>query len=262
MSRYLRRLFNLIGLEVTRFRPHAPDSYPIDLDTAVVETIKQVRGDTQTSVERIAALCHAVEYVTRYAIPGAIVECGVWRGGSMSAVAHTLARCGDVTRDLYLFDTFEGLPEPGEHDVRHDGASAEKLLGRERKEDTYSMWCRSPLEVVRGVMGATGYPAERVHFVVGKVEDTLPECAPQHIAILRLDTDWYESTRHELEHLFPRLVPGGVLIVDDYGHWQGARRAVDEYFLNHPTPMLLNRIDYTGRIGVYFPLAQGATQTG
>jgi hypothetical protein len=86
--------------------------------------------------------------------------------------------------------------------------------------------------------------------IAGKVEETLPEHAPESIALLRLDTDWYESTRHELEHLFPRVVAGGVLLLDDYGHWKGSRKAVDEYFAAQGITMLLNRVDYTGRLGI------------
>ena len=97
-------------------------------------------------------------------------------------------------------------------------------------------------------LAETAYP--RVEFVQGRVENTLPAAAPPEIAVLRLDTDWYESTRHELEHLYPRLVDGGVLIVDDYGYWQGARQAVDEYFGETGEAILLNRIDDTGRIAV------------
>ena len=100
------------------------------------------------------------------------------------------------------------------------------------------------------VLTDTGYPDHRCHFVVGKVEETLVDSRPKQIALLRLDTDWYESTRCELEYLFPLLSPGGVLIIDDYGHWEGCRRAVDEYFQKNRITMLLNRIDYTGRIGV------------
>ena len=82
------------------------------------------------------------------------------------------------------------------------------------------------------------------------VEDTIPNQAPKEIALLRLDTDWYESTLHELEHLYPRLVSGGVLIIDDYGHWRGAREAVDEYIDKHKLKLFLTRIDYTGRLCV------------
>jgi len=105
-------------------------------------------------------------------------------------------------------------------------------------------------DAVRATLTQSGYPTGRLHFVRGPVETTLPEHAPERLALLRLDTDWYESTRHELQHLYPRLSEGGVLIVDDYGHWEGARRAVDEYFERHPPAPLLNRIDYTGRIAV------------
>jgi predicted O-methyltransferase YrrM len=103
---------------------------------------------------------------------------------------------------------------------------------------------------VQANLRSTGYPVERMRFVVGDVADTVPREAPERIAILRLDTDWYASTRHELEHLYPRLAVGGVLIVDDYGHWEGARLAVDEFLERTSAPILLNRIDYTGRIGV------------
>jgi hypothetical protein len=102
-------------------------------------------------------------------------------------------------------------------------------------------------------MATTGYPETKVHYVRGKVEDTIPGTMPGEIAILRLDTDWYESTRHELVHLFPLLTRGGVLILDDYGHWQGARAAVDEYFDQYRQPILLNRIDETGRIAIKTP---------
>ena len=86
--------------------------------------------------------------------------------------------------------------------------------------------------------------------VKGKVEDTLPGHAPDHIAVLRLDTDWYASTKHEMEHLYPRLARGGVLIIDDYGHWAGSRQAVDEYLAEHGIHLLLNRTDYTGRMAL------------
>ena len=97
---------------------------------------------------------------------------------------------------------------------------------------------------------ATGYPEQRVHFVQGLVEETVPEHAPEQLALLRLDTDYYTSTRHELEHLAPRLAPGGVLLVDDYGHWRGSQEAVDEWMATLPRPLLLQRIDYTARLAV------------
>lgn len=213
-------------------------------------TVKLVQPYTMTSPERIRALCSATRYIEQAGIQGAIVECGVWRGGSMMAVARTLMCLGKQDRDLYLFDTFEGMSEPGVHDVATTGETARELLDRAPRTQEDLVWCYAPLERVKLAMFLTSYPAARMHFIPGRVEDTIREAAPDRIALLRLDTDWYESTRHEMEQLFPRLSRGGVLILDDYGHWQGARRAVDEYFLEHGVKILLHKIDYTGRVAV------------
>ena len=202
-----------------------------------------------TSGLRISTLCHAVRYVARSKIPGDIVECGVWRGGSMMAAAMTLLGEQDCSRTLHLFDTFDGMSPPTEADRDAvSGLRASSLLKKARKSSP--IWCCSPLDEVRANLARTNYPADRARFIVGKVEDTIPREAPDKISILRLDTDWYESTKHELVHLYPKLSVGGVLIVDDYGHWQGARQAVDEYLNDNRLPILLNRIDYTGRIAI------------
>ena len=219
-----------------------------DVDRRVVDIFNRVKPYTMTSPERVFALCDAVRYVAAAAIEGAVVECGVWRGGSSMAAALMLRELGAADRDLHLFDTFEGMSAPTEHDRRAGGPAAADLLAASGKDA--KVWAYSPLDEVRANLQSTGYPMERVHFVQGKVEDTIPEHAPDKIAILRLDTDWYESTRHELEHLFPRLAVGGVLIIDDYGAWEGARRAVDEFIDAQKVRILLNRIDETGRVGV------------
>jgi hypothetical protein len=218
-----------------------------------IEIIASVAELTMTSPERILALCNAVQYLVRNNIDGDFVECGVWRGGSMAAVAKTLMQDHATERRLWMYDTFEGMSPPTEMDVDFLGQTAQHLMDVQDSADASSVWCCSPLEQVKLTMSQTGYPLEQVHFVEGKVEQTLQLHAPDRIALLRLDTDWYESTRCELEHLFPRLFPGGVLIIDDYGHWDGCRRAVDEYFEKNQIPMLLNRIDYTGRIGIFCP---------
>ena len=214
------------------------------------KTVKFVHPYTMTSPERIRALCSATRYIEQAGIQGAIVECGVWRGGSMMAVACTLKSLGIEDRELFLFDTFEGMSEPSVHDVATTGETAKELLDRASRTTEDSVWCYAPLEQVKRAMSSTSYPAVRMHFVPGLVESTIPKAAPDKIALLRLDTDWYESTRHEMEQLFPRLSRGGVLILDDYGHWQGARRAVDEYLLGHQVKILLHKIDYTGRVAV------------
>jgi O-methyltransferase len=215
-------------------------------------TIRRVRRHTMTTPRRIAALCDGVEHVVRADVPGAIVECGVWKGGSMMAAALTLLRLEAADRDLYLFDTFQGMPPPTDEDVfsAYDGYSPMGFWRARRRSEGQSAWHYVPAAEVRATLLSTRYPAERVHLVEGKVEDTLPAAAPEQIAVLRLDTDWYESTKHELEQLYPRLSPGGVLILDDYGHYEGARRAVEEYFAEHGGRPLLSRVDYTCRLGV------------
>ena len=238
VSQYYQRLAN----SRTAVRWRLPD---LDPDTRAI--YHRVAPYTMTSPERIAAVCDAVRYVSKANLPGAYVECGVWRGGSSMAAALTLKAVGDTERHLWLFDTFEGMSAPTEHDMRaEDSRSAIELL--ERSTTSEKIWCRASIEDVSTNMALTGYPAHKITLCKGKVEDTLPAQAPEKIAILRLDTDWYESTRHELNELFPRLVQGGVLIIDDYGYWAGARKAVDEYFTDRP--VLLNRIDQTGRIAI------------
>jgi O-methyltransferase len=241
VKRAIRRAM-LSGDELLR------EKYP-DFEPAHFDTVRQVQPYTVTSPERIVALIEATKYITRRRIPGAIVECGVWRGGSMMAVARTLQLLGETDRELYLFDTFEGMSAPTNRDVDFAGQHAENLLATtERKES--GVWVCVPLENVQRAVGSVGYPAARIHYVRGKVEDTIPASAPDRIALLRLDTDWYESTRHELEHLYPRLVSGGVIIIDDYGHWKGARQATDEFIAATADFGMLTRIDYTGRLAI------------
>lgn len=248
LTQLVKKIAMAFGFEIVRCCVEEP-GLP-DVPSSIMETYKKVRPYTMTSPERIVSLCEAVRYIHDKKIEGDIVECGVWKGGSMMAVADTLLRMGDTNRNLYLFDTFEGMPPPTENDVDIAGASAKALLDNSDKEKDESVWCRATLDVVKDALGSTGYPSEKTHFVKGMVEDTIPEFIPEKIALLRLDTDWYESTKHEIEHLFPRLAKGGVLIIDDYGHWQGARKAIDEYIKNNHVRILLNRIDYTGRIAV------------
>jgi hypothetical protein len=252
----LKRFGRPLNRSLGRFGYHF---VKIDVDTDALEEeeralVKEVRPYTMTSVERIIALRDAVLYVDRCDVQGAIVECGVWRGGSVMAVAKTLIATNRRERDLYLFDTFEGMTDPTEPDIDIGGNSASEVLSSEVWADgaggVLEDLLYASLAEVRVNVLSTGYPDRLLHFVKGPVEKTVPESAPEQIAILRLDTDWYESTKHELEHLVPRLVSNGVLIIDDYGHWRGARRAVDEYLEASSRPILLHRIDYSGRMAV------------
>jgi O-methyltransferase len=222
-----------------------------DFERSVLE---HVRPYTLTSDERILATIDGARHVFEGGIPGALAECGVWLGGSVLAMIRVALEVGVTDREIYLFDTFDGMTEPTEADVsRYDRPALETWRQEQDAGRIPWDWAFDPakfnLGVVQEAMRSSGYPPDRIHFVVGRVEDTLPDQAPDRLALLRLDTDWYESTRHEMHHLYPRLSPGGVLIIDDYGHWEGSRRAVDEYFEAHPPRPLLCRSDYAGRIG-------------
>ena len=222
-----------------------------DLEPDFFPFLERCGQYTMTSWQRLYNLHATTRYIARSNIPGDFVECGVWRGGSMMMVALTLLALGKTDRRLVLFDTFEGLPKPDEAlDVDVWGNRGIDGWRPHRKTDESSDWAYASLEEVRANMESTGYPMDKVFFVKGMVEDTIPAKSPDTIAMLRLDTDWYSSTKHELEHLYPRLSNNGILILDDYGHFKGARQATDEYFKTLDVAPLLTRVDYAGRTAV------------
>ena len=221
-----------------------------DFDEELSELIRAVAPYTLTTPERIEALVNAIRYIEKHGIAGDIAECGVWRGGSIMTVIKVLLSFNSTERNIYLYDTFEGMSAPTDEDRSFDNVSASRQMEEESAEDQASVWCRAGLDEVRDRVLSLGYPEEKIHFIRGKVEETIPDTLPGPLALLRLDTDFYESTRHELQHLYPLLSHQGIMIVDDYGHWQGCRQAVDEYFATLGKPVFLNRIDYTGRIMV------------
>jgi len=241
--RALRRVLRRLGYEILPARA----IWPSDFGPEEIALYEEVRPYTMTSPEAIITLAEAVRHLCRRRVPGAYVECGVWKGGTMMAIARTLLSLGRTDAPLYLFDTFEGMSPPTCHDVSRSGRSAEELLDEDKDPENSLLWARAPLAAVQAAMGSVDYPVERVHYVKGRVEETLPDQAPEKIALLCLDTDWYESTLHELVHLYPRLQPGGILILDDYGWWGGAGKATDEYFALHGGLPFLFRVDDSGR---------------
>jgi O-methyltransferase len=245
LGRSVRGGLRRLGYELRRITTEEP--MPVDYDEATIALYRAVRPYTMTSHERINALRRAVIYVVEAGVEGAFVECGVWRGGSMLAIAMTLKSLNVTDRDLYLYDTFTMMPLPGDEDVDVLGNRAADLY-----DETVAVTQLQglPVEGVRDVMLTSGYPADRLHFVAGMVEDTIPSQTPELLAICRLDTDLYASTKHEMEHLFPRINEGGVLIVDDYGHFMGAKKAIDDYLAAIGGGVLLDRIDFTGRLAL------------
>jgi hypothetical protein len=222
---------------------------PIEATEEDRRIIDFVRPYTMTSAERVWSLIQAVRYVVNEGVAGDFVECGVWRGGSVMAMARELGTLGRTDRRIWLYDTFEGMTAPTAKDVEAvSGVTAEQLLKTTEIGDGNNVWCVASQDDVERNVGLTSYPMDQFTFVRGDVAQTLKTQVPELISILRLDTDWYESTKVGLEVLYPRLVPGGVCIFDDYGHWQGARTAVDEYFAARGLRPYMHPIDFSGRV--------------
>lgn len=235
--------YDIINLKVKRPYPE----FPLDFSDQDIEDFKYVFESTMAPPERIFTLTRAIEHVKKHQVPGDFVECGVWRGGCSMHMARVLKRMEDTERRVYLFDLFD-IAWP-------DMTREDKNLGE-------FMWTYRDLglkdleelsiteEMVRQNMLDTGISPDQVRLVRGKVEDTLPDQAPEQIAILRLDTDLYVSTKHELETLYPRLSEGGILIIDDYGVWTGSKQATDEFIAENNLALPLFRIDTCARMAI------------
>jgi hypothetical protein len=246
LSRIINYPLSLLGLKLSRIKQVEKNFnviQDIDADKGFQQVYGKIKAYTMVEPERCYALYQSVRYILQKNIPGDFTECGVWKGGSVMMIASMLLAAGITDRKIYCYDTFEGMAKPGDEDGDWEKAEWEK----NKINDQLNKWCLSSLEEVQANMESTGYPKENIVFIKGKVEQTIPGTLPGKLALLRLDTDWYESTKHELYHLYPLLEKGGILIIDDYGAWPGARKAVDEYFAMNE-PVYLNRLDFTGRL--------------
>jgi len=205
------------------------------------------------SKERFASLYQAINYIIKNNIDGDFVECGVFMGGSAMMMSYAM---GEFDKDdilkkkIWLYDTYQGMANASIFDknILNQNAITE-LSSNKKKENKKDIWAYSSLSYVKINMKKTNIKFEKVKFIEGLVEDTLLKDRPTKISLLRLDTDFYESTKIELEKLFPLLEIGGILIIDDYGHWKGCKKAVDEYFENKKN-IFFQQIDYSGLIGV------------
>ena len=201
---------------------------------------------SMASWERLYSNVNSIKYLVNSRIEGSIVECGVWRGGSMLTMLKTLNLYSEKSRDVYLYDTFTGMSAPS----KEDGNFAHEKFKALQTGEEESNWCCADLNDVKSTIKLVDYPQEKIHFVKGKIEDTVPITMPDRISLLRLDMDWHDPTLHALTYLYPKVEPGGVIILDDYGHWAGCKLAVDRFLEENNIHILLNRIDYTGRIGI------------
>lgn len=230
----VRGFFRALGIEVSRYRPRGREKLPRAVSDHFKTLYQKYCDHSMVKWSGLYTAFNAVEHISKQKIDGAIVECGVWEGGCSAIMAELLKDLGDTSREFYMYDTFEGMSEPTDKDFSFATNLTAKDLYKTYQKDGKPDWSVGALDKVQEVMEKTGYPSDKIKTIKGKVEDTIPDTMPDKIAVLRLDTDWYESTKHEMEHLFPRLVKGGILIIDDYGAWAGAKDAVDEYFDKHP----------------------------
>lgn len=197
-----------------------------------------VRPFTMTSKERIDELFESLELIRINEIEGDFVECGVWKGGNILGVMEYFDFFNIKDKKIWLYDTFRGMTTPTSVDIDLNGKKASDILNK--------VLCLSPLEEVKKTLSYSKFDEQKIKIIEGDVCSTLnyENNIPSKVCILRLDTDFYESTKKELEVLFPKLVKNGILIVDDYGHWQGSKLSVDEYF--NKSTLEIKKIDYTG----------------
>ncbi len=254
LKKIVQNTLSTFGYEIRRTsKSSANRSMPVELNLAEREIVNYIMSNklTMVSYERLWATIMACKYVVDRGIEGDFVECGVWRGGNALAAAE-IFRLYKSERKVWLFDTFKGMTAPTDVDVRASDGRAAKEQYEDEQRGGHNEWCFASIEDVRRNFHDRGL-ASNVNFIEGDVCQTLngdESSLPNKISVLRLDTDWYESTKKELEVLYPRLTIGGCLLVDDYGHWSGSRRAVDEYFLKNQSRPFLHCIDYTGRVAV------------
>jgi hypothetical protein len=220
-----------------------------DEEAAIKSAMMLVWDHTMISYDRLATLWLQVRYLDRNGIAGDLAECGIFKGGAigMMALAHIASRSKPVRR-LHLFDSFEGLPEP---QADMDGDQATEYVGGQASGALVTTGLLScSADVSRRLLDERiRYPTTLVQYHVGWFQETLPRDADSipEIGLLRLDGDWYESTRVCLEYLYPKVVRNGVVVIDDYGYWQGCHQAVDEFLSRQPGPIMLHHIDSSAR---------------
>jgi len=249
-------LYKYLGFRITKALPfgHAL----MATDQKAFKIVDGVRERTMTSENSLINLIVATRYIVANDIPGDFVECGVWRGGSMIAIANTLNDLKIDDRCLYLYDTYNGMTAPSPIDIDIKGMSAESFL--KNPQDLTNNDYQSGVvayatlaDVTEGMVG-TNYPRDLIHFIKGDVMQTLSTPLHEHIGLLRLDTDWYESTKFELNQLWDKISIGGILIVDDYDYWNGSKVAVDEFFSARNILPLMMKLDSGGRMIVKMKL--------
>ncbi len=229
---------------------------PYDLQAEIEEAVDKVRFHTMVTFSRLAVNYQMAAFCDDAGIGGSFVECGTWKGGASGIMAMASLRHGTIPRDLFLFDAFDDICQPDEsidgpravQEAREWGGQLGPLTGElEPMRGFYDQLGGpgSAAECEQLIIDQIGYPRDRVHIHEGWFQDTLVPARETvgPIAILRLDSDFYHSTRFCLETFFDQVVPGGFVIIDDYGYYEGCRAAVDEVLAARPERYFLNHAD-------------------
>ena len=247
MKARIKKMINYLGFDLVRYSGKSPDNeVPHDICQEFLSLYHKNRDILGNFTPKLYTTYKITEYLVKNKILGDFIECGVYKGRQIALMALTLKRYDDLTRDIYLYDTFAGMTIPTHKDFKKHRSQVdtyEKNLAKWKKKqrNDHNLYCYAPLDMVKKTVRATGYPDNKIHYVVGDVRKTIPNDLHRKIAFLRLDTDWYELTKHELVNLFPLVVHKGATSVDDYGSWQGARDAVDEFLAEQKFYPLLFR---------------------
>ena len=232
IKKTIKKILKKFGYKISKINTNKILSV-VEADENIKSLILKSSKFSMTGELRMFILSNAIKFVKDNNLQGDFVECGVWRGGNL-ILMNELNKFYDLKKKVYGYDTFDGMSQPTNFDIDAYNIFAknrlEKSLKTKLKENIH---CYSPIDEVEENI-KTNSSLNEIILIKGMVEKTLlnKDNIPNKISILRLDTDFYESTKTELEILFPKLVSGGVLILDDYGYWSGARKAVDEYFKN------------------------------
>ena len=251
MKSVAKQVLRSLGLEVRR--TGSDFVLPVEFTPRDVEIFHHV-WDNRLTMELKSGLVAgmtAAKHAATAQIPGDWVECGVWRGG-ISLAAKLIFEEYRSDQKVWLFDTFAGMTEPSQHDrPRFEDYDARAMYDANRR-DGFNQWCYASIDDVRRNFEQAGADLDGVRFIQGDARETLKDISnlPERISVLRLDTDFYEATRVQLDVLYPRLSIGGPILIGDVGYWEGVRKAVDEYFADPRTRPLLYYTDLSDRMGV------------
>jgi len=243
---------NRFGFQLERFTPRGEIFTAMEASEIDEQIYKRVQPFTMSNPDPIYSLITATRYIIENGIEGDFVECGTWSGGCSMAIALTLRELGETRRNIWIYDTFAGMTKPGEIDVTYGDKVMQALPYWQEKNGSSSGsdWANISLDQVKTNLVSTNYPMDKIKFIEGNVLETLDDAGPNKIALLRLDTDWYDSTKKEMVVLYPKLSLGGVCIVDDYGAWAGSKQAVDEFMSENLPRPLMHITDWTTRTWV------------